>query len=355
MPEINAEIVGENAAPLDHSAPEINFSALKSDAAKYLDALDKPAEPVVETKPAEPEEHAEEASAETQTEEEPAQQVPAKLADIEDEATYKFPVNGVEQTISGKELKSRLSGEFHFTKKMQELAEQRKAFEATQGELGQLKEMRDNFRAFLTDENSIREFLKLRYPHLAPAEAAAAAGNAGDPNEIATVGDAQRIAAEQAKTFEQKAAEMQQALEQGLANVEAKIRFEEQKAKHDIAINSTLTDIFTKNPVLNAFPNAEQVIRFEVSKLVTPETTEAEALEYFQQVSADIVKKLGAHVTANKKVTAVAKAKAKLETKSIEPPGGAAPQLKPTNFKDADGKVDLNKVKNAARAYLDSL
>jgi len=262
----------------------------------------------------------------------------------------------VEQTITGKELKSRLSGEFHFTKSMQKLAQDRKVLEASAQELDQLRSMRENFRAFLTDENSIREFLKIRYPHLAGAEGAAVAQSSEfNPNDIATVGDAAKLVESKTQTLERMVKETQQQLEEKITSATAKIQFEEQKAKHDVAINSTLTDIFTKNPVLSAIPDAEAVIRFQVAKMVTPETTEPEALEMFRQVSQQIVEGLGKHYVANKKVQAVTAAKQKLETKNIEPPGGAAPQLKPTNFKDADGKVDLNKVKNMAKAYLDTL
>lgn len=201
-------------------------------------------------------------------------------------------------------------------------------------------------------------FVKANFPHLFQAQAAAVAAvnaEAFNPDEIATVGQAKTIAEQQLQEVTRQIAEIRaqtsQQISDSITAANKELSDRQETAVHAGVIANTLTDIFTKNPVLNSIPNADNLIRFEVSKMVTPQMTQAEAVSAFHQVAAGMVEEIGKHFKANQKIEAVAAAKQKLTSTSIEPAGGATPSIAPTSFKNASGQVDWNKVSQAARDF----
>lgn len=347
--EITAEIVGQNqpvSGPSEGSI-SIDFGALKQKASEYVDAAnartDTP-EPVVqatttvtpqpqaETPSVSEPEHAEQTSTEIDA------SARAALA-LNDEDLIEVPINGEMQQLSWKDAKSKLSGDLKFTQRMQEVAQAREVVAQERAQIDTLRQERDQLAAFVRSPQAMAQFLVQNGFQLADGQPAAA----GDPNEIATVGEVNA-------TIEQRLVALQQQTEQRIAQANAEIEFRQQTAQHAVTINSTLADIFAKNPVLNAIPNANDLIRYQVATL-KPQT-EAEAIEAFNAVSAEMVQNIGQHFKTTQKAQRIAEAKQKLTAKTIEPPGGAAPQQQPLNYKKPDGSVDWNALRNAAASML---
>lgn len=358
--EVGIEIVGSNqpvSGSSDPGSSNIDFGALKAQAAAMM-GDDDPAPVEKEAPPI-----ADPTQVRVKGVSEPGQ-VPAPVvetkveapvvavpADLSDDTLVRVTVDGEEQILPWGEAKGKISGGLKFTKNMQTLAKERTEFAASQADLDRLKQERANLNAFLGDEKAIAGFVKKQYPHLFQ-QPAAAASEEYNPDEIATVGQARSIAEQQAQAIGEQIANVKTFVQDTITASNQAIANQQASARHAIAINTTLADIYAKNPVLNSIPNSQDLIRFEVSKLYTPQMTEPEALEAFQQVAAGMVEEIGKHFKANQKLQVVAAAKAKLESKTIEPAGGASPQLQPTSFKNSDGQVDWNKVSKAARDML---
>lgn len=359
------EITGQNQ-PVELSTPtsaNIDFGALKAQAAAMLgsdepDAPEVPAAVVadpekVRVKAAEPDKVVASQATPADAEVVVAQKVPANISDDD---LVKVTVDGEEQLLPWGEAKGKISGGLKFTKNMQDLAKQKSDWAAEQASLTTLRTERANLEAFLNNEQALTGFVKQKFPHLFTAQSAAAAAVASEafnPDEIATVGQAKSLAEQQLAGVTQQIADIrantQKLIADSIRDANQELADKQETAKHAVVLQSTLADIFTKNPVLNSIPNADNLIRFEVSKM-QPQT-EAEAVAAFQTVASGMVEEIGKHFKANQKIEAVAAAKQKLTSSSIEPAGGATPSLKPTSFKDASGQVNWNKVAQAAKDY----
>jgi hypothetical protein len=341
----------------------IDFGALKAQAAEMLDKVEQAPEPGTPavTPPEQPVKAAEvdptEVRVKGSTEEKPKVETKAddpavepeqKFAELNDDALVKVTVDGKDLVLPWKEARGRISGGTKFTQNMQDLAKQRKEFDGERARLTALEQENNGYKALLRDKNALSKVIQAVHGISLEAQAAEPISS-NDPNEIATVGQAEAFAKAQAQTVQQLVEDTKKALEQKIVDTQMEIDFNRKKAAHEVVINGTLNDIFTKNPVLKSIPNVEDLIRFEVSKMATQEWTEKEALEAFHIVSKGIVEELGQHFKAQTTIRAIQKEK--LESKTIEPAGGAAPQLKPTSFKNSDGSVDWAKVKKAALDY----
>jgi hypothetical protein len=343
---------------------DIDFGALREQASKLMtDDSDASPEAVPATPSSAPAEvrvkgaTTGQGTAEAKVETPTAEEVAAEeaLADIDENAKFKVVVDGEETIVTGKELKSGYSRTSVFTKRMQQVAKDRETVQASQQRLQALETERQGLETFLRNPNAILNYVAREF---GPQAAAALAGQtaqpqagqpSGDPNELVSAAEARAIAAHERQAVEAQLQNVVKSVQDQIAQATQAIHHEQAQAKHAVAISSTLSDIFTTNPVLKSIPNAEDLIRFEVAKL-QPQT-EAEALNAFKQVSQGMVEDLAKHFQAQKKIQVVAQARQKLESKTIEPPGGSAPQLQPTNFKNADGQVDFKKVFELAKNY----
>lgn len=376
MPDVKVEVVGSNqpvSGPTD--SVNIDFGALKAQASALLDAenTDVPADsakPELQTGHEAPPEDPSKVrvkgtTTSTNKQEEPAskedvqQQEVAeqerKLAALKDDDLVEVVVDGEPTVMTWKEARGGVSRTAKFTKEMQKLAKDREAVEASQNELVQLKQDRDSLNQFLANPKAILQFIAKEYPDVfaqQPLQASPAgqAPQTNDPNEIATFGDAQSLIERQLSPLQKKIEDVVSSFEEKLNAKEQEIFHKQQQAKHEVAITSTLSDIFTEHPILTAIPNAEQLIRFEVFKMAPK--TEAEALEAFKLVSQGMAEELGKHQKAQMKIQRVAEVKAKLDSKSIEPSGGSAPQITPASYKKTDGSVDWNKLRDMAASML---
>lgn len=341
---------------------EIDFSALKAKAAEILNAapdvpvVEKPVVPVapvipdptvvkvkgasdgqepavVVAKPAEPEVV------------DPAEATPQELSQLDDAALVSVPVDGVDTTMTWKEAKAGFSRTAKFTQSMQKLAQEKSDFASEKSALTKLREERAGLENFLTNKDALVKYVLKEF---GPDTFQAAEIPQGtNPDEIVTYREAQEIANRSSQTFQQQLDAVQKTVGDRIAAATLEIENRQETAKHAVVMASTLAGIFTANPVLKSIPNAEDLIRFEVAKL-RPETQEA-AVQAFKDVSQGMVEDIGKHFAAQNKIAKVAAVKAKLESKSIEPAGGSAPQIEPANFKNADGTVNWNKVRDMAR------
>lgn len=350
MPDPIVTIVGENQPPSSSdSSFNIDFGALKDKAAEMLAMSDEPeaVTPVSEPVKVEPEPAKEAAK--------PAPEVkvdePVPLS-LSDDQLVTIQVDGEEKTLPWKEARGQISGGLKFTKNMQQLAAEKKEFESNKQHLATLEADRERLVGFLNNGEMVMQFVAAKFPHLlqGPAQSGQEQPQSGyDPNEIATVGQARGIAEIQARQFAQVLDETKQELQKEIARSGSKIEFERERQGHVVAIDSTLQSIFAQHPVLNSIPDVEDIIRFNVAKMAP--TTQAEAVAAFRTVSQGIVDQLQKHYQADKKIQVVSAAKAKLESKTIEPAVGVPPSIPPTNFKNKDGQVDWKLVMNMAKDY----
>lgn len=334
---------------------EIDFASLKSQAAEMMDAPDTAVvdTPIVET----PVVSTPAVVAAVVT-------PPAEVTPVGDTKASVVPIVPVEEldpeTMGDRLVRVKVDGNWevkalkdvaagysrtsHFTRQMQDLAAQRKEVEGFRAEFDALKTERTNISAFLNDGKLVHQFLKQQNPELFEL---AQQPIVGDPNEIATVQQARDLIAAQALTVKQAFEKMATEQTAKLADVERQIEDKRATAVHIESINAVIKDIFEKNPLLHKVRMAEDVMRFEVSKL-QPKTI-AEALEGFRTVAQGMVEDLSEGIAASTKTKVVAAAK--LTTARIEPPGGAGPQIQPTDFKRADGTLDWKKLRIAAENY----
>jgi hypothetical protein len=348
MPD-NAPVPAPLPGPSDAQGYSIDFGALRTQAAALMtdDVADIPdpvepavvAEPVVADTVVPPV-----AAAAVATNVEGA--TPAQLADLPDDTMVKVVVDGEDVVMPWKDARAGISRNAKFTKNMQQLAQERKEFDADKAANTALREERASLEGFLKNKEAVLAYVQRAFGVDPPAQAAPVAGN---PDEIATVGSLASSAAKQSAEFEARLAQTVQTVEQRINAATQELVHKEQTAKHAGKIDSTLAELFTTNPVLNVIPNAMDLIRYEVYKMAPK--TEAEALDAFRQVAGGMVEGLGKHFSAQTKLAKVADAKAKLESKSIEPAGGTTPSLAPASYKNADGTVNWRSVTEAAKAF----
>lgn len=336
MADVAVEIVGQNQNPGAANGHDIDFGALRAQASALLDKTDEPA--VVEAPVKEAVEAAPDGQVDT-----PSEPVPL---DISDDQLVRVMVDGVEEIRPWKEAKGFLSGGMKFTKNQQTLAAERKAFEAEgKQKLAQYEVDRAELKQLLTDKQWLAELYERQFGEKLTPEVLI-----GEPGEIATVEQAERIAQRHAEKLANTLRLNEEQLEGKIAAATAKIEFTREQNEHAAAIQSTFDEIYKAHPILKAIPNIEDSIRFEVAK-TNPQTRE-EAIASFQQVSKAVVDELAKHSIAHTKLAKVAATKAVLDSKSIEPAGGTPPQIEPTNFKNADGTINWKTVKANAAALL---
>lgn len=279
-----------------------------------------------------------------------------KLATLKDDELVEVLVDGEPEVMTWKEARAGISRTSKFTKGMQQLAKDRETVEASKGELSTLKTDRDNLNRFLSNPKAVLNYVLQQHgPEVfsqiqgvkAPDQPEA---KTFDPNELASLGETNQLLDNRLKPLQERLENTIREFDNKLVAKEQEIENKRTQLNHEVAIKSTLTEIFTTNPVLNALPNAEQNIRYEVFKLQPK--TEAEALEAFKTVAQGIVEDLGKHYKAKQTIDKVAAAKAKMEKSSIEPAGGSAVQIQPANYKKADGSIDWNQLRKMAETMI---
>jgi hypothetical protein len=353
MSEIAAEVIGGSPAGDSQPDPVSAFSFggdLHKQAMEFQPEADtqEPAQPVVEQVvapqgdvPAEPK-NVDTASA-------------SQLAKLKDTDLVEVTVDGQPVQMPWGQAKGGVMRQAHYTKEMQSLRAEQSAFQSEQQQIASLRKEHEAFVTLLRDPNLLREFVGQKYPSLmAQQQAVAAAAAQVDPDDIVTVGQIQATQAQ----LEQRIADVADAMEQTFAEREANIarNIETKHATLKLAneVNSTIKSLFDEHPhMAKLIPDAEQVLRYNVSKMKPK--TEQEAIEAFKTVFGGWVEKYNDAVTETTKTKTIAKQK--MLATNIQPPGGAGVQPQPTNFKKVDkitGKesLDWDKLHEAALAAL---
>lgn len=344
---VTGSVVEEGAKSYD-----IDFGALRAQAEKLLDtppAVETPAPVAVETKPVvEQTPVAVEAPAPAADKVETP--VEPSIADVSDDALVKVLVDGEEQTLPWKEARGKISAGLKFTKSMQQLARDREALQKETADLTTLRTEREQLIRFVRNPQAMAQLLREVQPDLfGAATAQPGTPEGGDPNEILTREQAHQLVTQNTATIEQRLSTMVQEFDKKIESKAQELKFQEEVASHSAVIHNTLADILSKNPVLHAIPNVEDVLRYNVGQMKP--ATQQEAKEAFYTVAQGIIEDIGKHTTATKKVQAVAEAKQRLVTKPIEPAGGSSVQQTPTKFTDTNGQVDWKQVFKLARQH----
>ncbi len=254
-----------------------------------------------------------------------------------------------------KPLKDVVSGNLRqsdYTRKTQELAAQRKEVEEIRAQNSKIQkdlEELSQLRSFLGDRKQVFAALKAQAPELFETAQQSTVG--ADASEIATIQqartEAERLVNAQVKELQKQLAEQES---RTLAREQAAV-VRAETAKHAESINPVVKEIFEKNPILTAIPNAEDILRYQVTKMA-PSTLQ-EAIDAFRTVSAGWVEDLNEKYTAANKTKLVQAAK--LTTARIEPPGGSGLQIQPAKpaYDKKTNKTNWNAIRERSAALLD--
>lgn len=358
MSEIAAEVVGSNqpgGVEQPDAVKSFSFEGLHEKAMAFGE----------ESTQAETPEQAAQPDA-TQTQEPVQQEDTTKVADasagqlaqLKDTDLVEVTVDGKPVTMPWGEAKGGVMRQAKFTKEMQQLRADQSTFESQRAEIDRLRQEHEAMYRLVSNKDYMKSFIAKQYPDLvAQAKEAVAQERATegqiDPNEIATVGQLQEYQKQLESKVQEFVSQLSEAVSQREATIADNIERKQATLKLATEINGTINSIFTENPtLLKVIPNAEQMLRYEVSKL-QPKTPE-EAVQAFKDVAKGWLEQLS-DATADVSKTKVL-AKEKLRQNNIQPNKGADVQPTPTNFKKVNkmtGKEDLDwsKIHEAAVAY----
>lgn len=313
---------------------EIDFAGLKSQAADMIEAGEATPAVVAEA-PSAPAVIVDKAI-----------DAPAAVAAVEEldpekdgDRLVRVKIDGQWETKKLSDVTGGYSRTSHFTRQMQDLAAQRKQVETFQAERTQLLTEREKVKAFLANPNLVAQYLQHSHPQLFET----AQQPVGNPDEIATVAQAQELINRMKAEMTTNLEKVNQSFDTRVAAATKALEDKQETAQHTITLNATVKELFEAHPILKKVRLAEDILRYEVAKL-QPKTIE-EAVEGFKTVAQGMAEDLQEGFTAQTKTKAVAKAKL---AAAIEPPGGSGPQIQPTSYKKADGTTDWNKLKTMA-------
>jgi 5'-deoxynucleotidase YfbR-like HD superfamily hydrolase len=238
-----------------------------------------------------------------------------------------------------------------FTKEMQGLRAREQAFEQQQAQYVQAAKERDALVEFWQNKEQVQAALQKFYPDLlAQAQAQAAAQAPFDPNDIATVGQAQELAQATQRNLESLMQNLERGIQERIEAATVNLETKQATAKLASELNTLEASLFEAHPYIETLnPDAKDLLRYNVAKM-EPRTPE-EAKEAFKTVFGGMVENFNKAVAATTKSQVIAKQT--LVKNNIQPPGGATVQPQPTDFKTTNkftGKteVDWAKLSQAA-------
>jgi hypothetical protein len=325
----------------------IDFNSL------YEKAMEHPSDPTANASAESPASSVDVAPSLTSTQLKPdlsPERVEGKVFDIPDEALVKVKIDGAEQTVPYKEYKDGIQREAAFTKRMQQLADQRReaetVFTQRAAELQRQAEMLAYAQQQLQQQaNPVQQLQQLLAQQNQPEQKS-------DPNEIATLGEVQQSLSAFQQQLQQQQAAQQQAFMQQLQEAGLQLRAEQElhadAMKFTTALNSTLEKDDFKM-LRDVIPYADESIRFQVAQL-NPETID-EAIGFAEQVAKEWADKVRAVNNDYLTRQEVAKARAKME-----PPSGSPPPPRGTKPQQAfkrNGQIDWNILRERANSYME--
>ncbi len=181
----------------------------------------------------------------------------------------------------------------------------------------------------------------------APQEATPETG----ADDIATIGQARALFAQERQALQQQLREMQATMaaqieemtDKQVKAANEKIVQAQQTLGYVNELNAHAQDVFKRLPVLSHVDNIEDVVRYKVAQAF-PATIE-EAKDLFSKFADEQAEKIATYFTESSKQKVAAKAS--LTTNGIEPPGGAGVVPQPVTH-----KFGSEGLRNAAEAYL---
>lgn len=272
----------------------------------------------------------------------PASPAETKILDLPEDAQVRIKVDGQEQVVPVREYKDGIQREAAFTKRMQQLADQRREAESVMAQRAAELERQAQMLAYAEQQLRMRQ-----QPAPTPAPVAKP-----DPNEIATLGEVQQsLASFQAQLAQQQAVREQQffaQLQQAGQQLREEQAVQADASRYTAALNATL-DQEDFRMLRDAIPYAEESIRFQVAQL-NPETID-EAIQFTDQVVKEWADKLRTSSTDYLKRQEVAKARAKMAPPAGSPPPPSRPVTRQAFKKN--GQIDWDVLRERSLSYLE--
>lgn len=272
--------------------------------------------------------------------------------------------DGRVEKIARADLPNAVLMQRDYTKKTQELAEQRKQFEPIAQAYQELTAERQQVAQLFQNPQLLAQFIQKQYgPQFVQALQAL-----NQPDPLAAVNSDDVVTAQQAALIAQRQAEQQanalvevvqqrlQELEQRFTektNVSVQAGMKQLEDSQEIAAQMKVFDahvanLLNEHPILQAMPEMEDAIRFRVIQR-EPSSPE-EAKKFLTEEVERQAKAFESKFTELQK-QAIA-GKAKLTSHGIEPPGGQGVQPEPKNYKTPKGETDWKSLAGSATDYL---
>lgn len=298
--------------------------------------------------------------------------VTAEVAELSPDKIFavKTVVDGVEtvEHLTGKEIAHRQMNARKFTQSMQQVRTiERRALEERQ-QLRQIQQQHAEMAAVLNDPGRLAVYMQGKFPHLqpqqptyvqpqAPAPQAAPqyAPSQLDPGALASVGDVDLRVREVIQAQEQDlgrrlsgveklAIERAEAAAAEVVNTTiARLQDAHQIASFNNDIDRTIGAVLQEHDVLNAVPQINDLIRWQVTQ-IGPRTPD-ELHNAIREVGNALAETINARV--QQRQTVALATRAKLTTHGVEAPVGATPQRQPIANKPFShaGKGDWDSMK----------
>jgi hypothetical protein len=327
------------AAPSTDIGPAFDFSSLRDKAMASFGS--EPAAPATPETPVTPVEGT------PAVVEEPAA-AERKPVSLKDEDFVEVVVDGTPQLMSYKDAKAGWSRTAKFTQEMQQVRQREAELEQRAQTVDQIVEQRDTLVSFLKNKDLVSRYMQEVFGQAQQQAAQQLVAQGADPGEVATLQEAEAIAARHVQGIEQRLQETVTNLHSEISRATQELEDKREIAAFASELDTHVDKIFSENPVLKVIPNANELVRYEVSKM-HPRNI-AEAKQMFIDVTQSMVEGIRSQFVSQNKQAVVEKQK--LTTINLEPPGGSAPVVAPTSYKGKDGKVDWNALRATALTYL---
>jgi hypothetical protein len=279
----------------------------------------------------------------------------AQLAQLNPTDLVEVTVDGQKVQMPWSEAQGGVMRQAKFTKEMQALRREQESFGAQRSDLERKSQEHEVLVGLLQNKDMLREFLSKQHPDLLAQATNAAAQEAGlDPDDIATVGQIEAIKRAAEAKVQEAVDHFERRLHEARGTIAQEIQDKSATLKLASEINTTIKGLFEAHPhVVKLTPNAEDMLRFQVSQMKP--RTEAEAVEAFKTVFGGWVENFNQVVKDTTKQTVINKQK--LVEGNIQPPGGSGPQPQVTDFKTVNkltGKqdIDWSKLRGMAESML---
>lgn len=232
-----------------------------------------------------------------------------------------------------------------YTRKTQELAEQRKQFEQYTPYIQQLVSEREQIAAFLKNKELLKKYVQENFPD----EPVPNQDELARPVDLRTLAEREK---QREQTLQQQIThlqtQLQYAQQQGQQHLEQRIKDEIETAQYSEKINTHLSGIYAENPALQLIDNIDDILRYKVF-MAKPKDFQ-ETVSLFDKFAKEQVEKLQKHFSTSPTQSPKAVEQA-AKPKSIEPPGKGSPPPPPKkNFRNKEGKIDWDAIGEDALA-----